>query len=100
MRTDSWILAAATIAIALVLWLVGTFYWRRRIERWCREQKLQLVHWHRARIYEGPRAWWRSEHQNTFFIEALDTDDILREGYLVFGSFWAFSPRRVEIHWR
>ena len=57
------------------------------------------MHWRRAWIYEGPRAWWRSEHQNTFFIEVIDTDDLLREGYLVFGSFWGLS-RRVEIHWR
>ena len=97
---DPWLIVAATIAIAIPFRVLGTFYWRRRITRWCREQGFALVHWHRARFYEGPRAWWRSEHQDTFLIEVLEQDNILREGYLVFGSYWGFASRRVEIHWR
>ena len=43
MSTDSWLMVAGIIAIALLLWVVATWFWRRRIERWCRAQKFQLV---------------------------------------------------------
>jgi hypothetical protein len=83
-----------------MLWL-GRLIGRRRVTRWCAGEGYTLIDWRRAKFFEGPNAWFRSDNLDAYYIEVRDRQGLTRAGYLVFGSFWWPWPlsRKVRVKW-
>ena len=94
------ILLGAAMAIIVLLWW-GRLYAARRVTRWCHEQGYELVDWRGAKFFEGPKAWFRTDNQDAYYIEVRDRQGLTRAGYLVFGSYWWPWPfsRNVRVEW-
>ena len=94
------VLAVLALAIAIFVGVVfAKWYWSRRVNAWCRAQKLELIDWYGAPFYEGPNRFWRSDNQHVVRVEVRDGDGLVRCGYLTFGGYWNPFSRRVEVRW-
>ena len=87
-------------AAMLVMLGIGRVYWNRRVAKWADEHALTLVDFSGAGLFEGPRAFRRSDNQFAFRVVVEDGLGRRRTGWLTFGSFWGFWPTgRPEIRW-
>jgi hypothetical protein len=95
------VLGILGLAVAVTAAMVtGRWYWKRRVERWARDQGYSLVSFKGARFFEGPGRWRRNENMFTFRIVVRDSAGSERLGWLTFGSFWSFWPTsRVDVRW-
>jgi hypothetical protein len=93
------VIAAVTILAIIVAVWTGRIWSRRRLTRWCAREGYELVSWRGAWFYEGPRAWFRTEDENAYYIEVRDRHGYIRTGYVVFGTWWNSFSRKVRVEW-
>ena len=82
---------AGVVVFFLVALKLSQAYWNRRLTEWAQAQGLQLVSFRGARIYEGPSAWIRSQHQQVFRVVVRDRKGQERSGWMMFGTYWGFT---------
>jgi hypothetical protein len=94
------VFVAGLAAAILAATAFGRVYWDRRVQRWARDHGLRLVEFRGARLWEGPRAWRRSDSQYAFRVVVEDASGRVRTGRLTFGSYFSFWPvGQPEIRW-
>jgi hypothetical protein len=99
MNLEPLFIAAVTIfAIIFLVW-TGKLWSHRRMRRWCEREGYELVNWRGAWFYEGPRAWFRTEDEDAYYVEVRDRDGLTRTGYVVFGTWWHPFSRKVRVEW-
>jgi hypothetical protein len=59
-------------AAMLVMLGIGRVYWNRRVAKWADEHALTLVDFSGAGLFEGPRAFRRSDNQFAFRVVVED----------------------------
>lgn len=92
-------IAAVTILAIIVLMWTGKIWAKRQVTRWCEREGYELVKWRGAWLFEGPRAWLRTEDENAYYVEVRDRTGETRSGYVVFGTWWHSFSRKVRVRW-
>ena len=88
------------VAAILFATVFGRLYWNRRVARWAEEHGLKLLEFRGARLYEGPRAFLRTDSQFAFRVVVEDASGVVRTGRLSFGGYLSIWPTgSAEIFW-
>lgn len=93
-----WTVLAIAAAVAGLAGVIGRRRWGRRIEEWAQGQGFVLDDYRRARFFEGPHRWTRSDTWDVFWIEVTDRTGLPRQGWLSFRARWIAKPA-VEVIW-
>lgn len=79
---------AGLIVFGVLIYLLSPILARRRIERWAISQRLRLLDFRTAPIWDGPRAWTRNRYKLDYRIVVEDSAGRRREGWLL--ENWPF----------
>jgi hypothetical protein len=95
-RTQSLTSIVAGVMSAVVPFTDSRQASRRRVVRWCRRQRFELLRWRVAKLFEGPSSWDPDERH--YRIQIADTAGRRRAAYLTFGRPFVFE-RCTEVLW-
>ena len=90
-----------TAVLIRVLTPVGNWLARRKLERWARDERVELLAFKMAPGWRGPRAWFRdSENQEDYFVVVDDRHGQRRTGWVLYTWPWhSLGPAKVEVRW-
>jgi hypothetical protein len=90
----------AVLLGAVALHPVGTWFARRALERWARQEGYELVAFKTIPFWKGPRAWLRTENQEDYFVVVENRKGERRMGWVLFSWPWhGLGGKRTEIRW-
>lgn len=76
----------------------GEWLTRRKLERWARAQGCQLLEFHGAPFWRGPRAWRRMDYQEDYQVVVQDAAGRRRKAWVLYTSRWhGLGPQDVEV---
>jgi hypothetical protein len=91
----------AMAVLAAVLWPVGTWYARRTLESWARDEGYQLIAFKTLWFWQGPRAWRRSENHADYFAVVENRKGERRMGWVL--TTWPWYSlgwgKTIEVRW-
>jgi hypothetical protein len=98
LRLAAWILGVGSAILAASA--AGAWLTRRKLERWARTQGYELLEFHGAPFWRGPRAWRRMDYQEDYRVVVGNPAGQRRAGWVLFTSRWyGLGPQDVEVRW-
>ena len=86
--------------LTVALFPVGTWFARRRLERWAYEEGYRLVAFKTLWFWQGPRAWRRGENHADYFVVAENRKRERRMGWVLYTWPWhGLGFKRTEVRW-
>ena len=88
--------------ILVAMWSpIGDRLARRSLESWARDERLRLIAFKQAPFWRGPRAWWRTENQEDYYVIVEDRHGNRRTGWVLYSWPWhgLGPPKKIEVRW-